>query len=180
MANTLSDRPDVIFKVLGEGEGCTHEARDPLPQGVVKAFDVIGFPCFLGNGFVLGRRNDASIGFLLIRLKGGLLTICCRDVGPQLGCTFATPIANMEGHVLARGSVHRQSQPWLIRLLLDNATHFVHLNVRSLDDHHIWRGYGLYMQMVWQGWKAGAHTVHKPPDAHTQHTANPVEGGFLA
>jgi hypothetical protein len=180
MANKVSDRPDVVFKFLGEGEGSTHEARDPLPQGVVKAFDVIGFPCFLGNGFVLGRRNDASIGFLLIRVKGGLLTICCRDIGPQLGCIFATPIANMEGHVLARGGVHRQPQPLLIRLLLDKATHFVRLNVRSLDDHRIWRGYGPYMQMVWQGWKACAHKVHKPPNAHTHHTANPVEGDFLA
>jgi hypothetical protein len=180
MANTVSDPPDVVFKFLGEGEGRTHEARDPLPRGVVKAFDVIGFPCFLGNGFVLGRRNDTSIGFLLIRVKGGLLTICRRDIGPQLGCTFATPIANMEGHVLARGGVHRQPQPLLIRLLLDNATHFVRLNVRSLVDHRIWRGDGPYMQMVWQGGKACAHKVHKPPNAHTHHTANPVEADFLA
>jgi hypothetical protein len=55
MANEVSDRPDVVFKFLGEGEGSTHETRDPLPQGVVKAFHVIGFPCFLGNCFVLNR-----------------------------------------------------------------------------------------------------------------------------
>jgi hypothetical protein len=40
MANEISDRPDVIFEFLEEGEGRTHEARDPLPQSVVKTLDV--------------------------------------------------------------------------------------------------------------------------------------------
>jgi hypothetical protein len=65
MAGEVSDRPDVTFEVFGEGEGSTHEARDPLPQSVVKALDVIGFPRFLGNRFVLSCWNDACVGFVL-------------------------------------------------------------------------------------------------------------------
>jgi hypothetical protein len=68
----------------------------------------------------------------------------------------------------------------LFRLLLDKAAHFVRLNVQSLYDHRMWRGSGLYIQMVGQCRKAGAYKVHEPPDAHTHNTANPVEGEFLA
>jgi hypothetical protein len=180
MANEVSDRRDVVFKFLGEGEGRTHEARDPLPQGVVKALDLIGFPCFIGHCCVLGRWNNACVGCVLSRGKGGLLTICRQDVGPQLCCALTTPIANMEGNDLAHCTVHCQPKPLLVRLLLDNAAHFVCLDAQSLDDHRRWRGYGLDIQMVGQSRKAGSHKVHKPSDAHTHHTANPVEGDFLA
>jgi hypothetical protein len=111
----------------------------------VKALDVIGFPCFLGNRFVLGCWNDACVGFVLIRVKCGLLTIRRRDVGPQLCCALTAPIANMEGNDLARYGVHCQPEPLLVRLLLDKAAHLVRLNVQSLYNHRIWRGGGLYM-----------------------------------
>jgi hypothetical protein len=31
MTNEVADRPDVVCKFLGEGEGRTHEPSDPLP-----------------------------------------------------------------------------------------------------------------------------------------------------
>jgi hypothetical protein len=138
MAKEVSRRSDVVLKFLEEGEGSPHEARDPLPQGVAKAIEVIGFRCFLGHYFVLGRRHDACVGFVSIRVTCDLLTICRQDVSSWLCCAFTTPVANMEGNDLACYSVHRQPKPLLVHLLLDKAPHFVRLNVQSLDDHRMW------------------------------------------
>jgi hypothetical protein len=56
------DRPDGVVKFFGEGQGCPDQTRDSLPQGVVKAFNMIGQASFFTNlvqGFVV---KDRSIG----------------------------------------------------------------------------------------------------------------------
>ena len=86
--------------------------KPPLPQGVVEAFNVIGFAGLLRNGFVLLRRNHPRIGFILIRMERGLLTVSRRDIGPEL---FGTPPTAIP-HVKRNGS----GWPWMpqrVRLL---------------------------------------------------------------
>lgn len=53
MADEEFDSPDVILDLLGEGQCSADEARQALPQRVVEALDVIGFPGFLRDRFVL-------------------------------------------------------------------------------------------------------------------------------
>ena len=61
MADEEFDGPDVILDLLGEGQCIADEARKALPQSVVEALDVIGFPCLLRDRFVALRRNDAAV-----------------------------------------------------------------------------------------------------------------------
>ncbi len=73
MANEMLDSADVMRQLFGEREGLTHQTRNTLPQSMVEALDVIGFACFLCNGFaqfiaVCRREKTGYIGEnLLIR-----------------------------------------------------------------------------------------------------------------
>ena len=44
MADEIPNRTDMVGKLLGERQSFTHQPRHPLPQGIVKALDVIGLP----------------------------------------------------------------------------------------------------------------------------------------
>ena len=46
---------------LGEREGLTHETGYALPQRVIEALDVIGFPRVLRDSFVLCSRNNPRV-----------------------------------------------------------------------------------------------------------------------
>jgi hypothetical protein len=73
VADEEFDSPDVILDLLGEGQCIADEARKALPQSVVEALDVIGFPGFLRDRFVALRRNDAAVYFILVRVKRGVV-----------------------------------------------------------------------------------------------------------
>jgi hypothetical protein len=180
MAHAVSDRPEVVVKVLRAGEGITPEASDPWPSGVVKALKVIGWPRFLGHRFGVGGWHAPGVGVVLSRVKGGLLPLRRREVGPQLCGALTAPLANLAGHALARGGVHRQPAPGRVRRLLDNAAPLVRLNVQVRAEHRLGRGCGLDLHMVGPGRQAGAPTVHEPAEVHPHHTANAVAGDGLA
>ena len=61
MTNEVLDGTDVMRQLLGEREGLTYETRHALPQGIVEAFDVIGFAGFLRHRFVLFCRNHPCV-----------------------------------------------------------------------------------------------------------------------
>ena len=90
MADEELDRTHVVLHLLGEGQGVADEARETLTQGVVEALDMIGFPCFLRDGFVAFRRNDALVYFILIRVKRGVILIYLGDLAPQRFGTLPT------------------------------------------------------------------------------------------
>jgi hypothetical protein len=74
MANEISNCTDMVGQLLGERQGFTHETGNTLPQGIVKALDVIGRPGFFRDGLLLGW-NYAFVNLILIRIERRLLTI---------------------------------------------------------------------------------------------------------
>src|SRR5262249_50460173 len=71
----IPDGTNVVGQFLGERQRFAYETRQTLPQRVVEAFDVIGFPGVLRDSFVSLRRNHTCIGIVLICMKYGLLTV---------------------------------------------------------------------------------------------------------
>jgi hypothetical protein len=47
---------------FGEGERFAHKASQPLPKGIIPAFDVSRFASCLADGCMLLLRNDSLIG----------------------------------------------------------------------------------------------------------------------
>src|SRR5918999_3075040 len=104
--------------------------RDVLPQRVIEALDVIGFPGVLRDGFVLGWWNHALVGLILIRMEYSLLAVLYGDIGPQLFGTVTTAITNMKRHDLARLGVH--GNPLFMGLLLHKAPHLIRVSFKQV------------------------------------------------
>ena len=64
MANEIFDGADMIGEFFGEREGLSRQTGKALSQGVVEAFDVVGFAGLLRNGFVPLRRDNPLIDFI--------------------------------------------------------------------------------------------------------------------
>src|SRR5262245_37600433 len=75
MVHEILDSADVMRQLFGEREGLTHQMRNALPQSIVEALDVVGFACFLCNGFVPIRWDHTCVGIILIRMKRGLFPV---------------------------------------------------------------------------------------------------------
>jgi len=89
-----------------------------LPQRVIEALDMIGFPCLLRDGAVLLRRNHAFIDLILVRMERRLFTVYHRHIGPERLAALPTPIPHVEGNDLARLGIHGDPPPWLVGFLL--------------------------------------------------------------
>ena len=110
MTDEELDRTDVVLDLLGEGQRVADETREALPQGVVEALDVVGFPCFLCDRLVALCRDDALVYFILVRVKCGVVLMDFGDRSPQGFGTLATLIADVKRNNLARGG-----RPWPTR-----------------------------------------------------------------
>jgi hypothetical protein len=110
MADEKLDGADVIRQVFGERQRLAHQTGNALPQGVVEAFNVIGFACLLRDGSVPLYRNHTCIGFILVRMKRGLFTVDLRNIGPQL--------FGHERNDLTGCGVHRDPEPLPVGFLL--------------------------------------------------------------
>src|SRR5215467_13556343 len=130
----------MVFYLLGEGQRGAYKARKTLPQGVVEAFDMIGFPRLLRYGFVALRRNDTVVHFILVRVKDGVLLIDLGDLAPQRFGTLAAPIAHVKRNNLTRCGVHGQPDPLLISLLLHKAPHFLGFSLELVQQYFGWTG----------------------------------------
>ncbi len=49
MMHKIPNCPNVVTQLLGEGQGLTHQAPDPLPQGIVEALNIAGFASVLAH-----------------------------------------------------------------------------------------------------------------------------------
>ena len=101
MADEILDSTDMVGQLFGERQGFADQPGNTLPQGVVEAFNVIGFPGFLCDGSVPLRRNYTCVGFLFVCIEGGLFTVDHRDLGAQLFGTVSTAIAHVRPNDLA-------------------------------------------------------------------------------
>src|SRR5215467_7532481 len=168
-----------MLDLLGEGQCSADEARQALPQRVVEALNVVGFPCVLRDGFVALRRDDAVVDFILIRVKYRVFLIDLRDLAPQGFGTLAAAIAHVTCNNLARGGIHRQPDPLLVGLLLHKAPHFVSFSLELVQQYCGWTGGEPHMSMIGAGGKAFHHEVQEPRQADAYRTANPAQGEAL-
>jgi hypothetical protein len=116
----------------------THQTGHALPQRVIEAFDVIGFPSVLRDGFVLGWWNHILVGLVLIRMEYNLLAASHGDIGPQLFGTVTTAITNMKRNNLARLGVHGNPDPLPMGLLLHKAPHLISFGFQPSEHHVCW------------------------------------------
>jgi hypothetical protein len=114
VADAILDGTDMVGQFFGKREGFAHQAGKALSQGIVETFNGMGFPGFLGDGFVSNRWNDALRGVILIRMERGLFTVHSRELGPQRFDAVATAIADVKRHDLAGVGVH--GEPKLLRV----------------------------------------------------------------
>ena len=138
MADEILDRTDVMGQFLGERQCFTDQTREALPQRVIEALDMIGFPGVLRNSFVLLRRNHTGIGVVLIRVERGLLTVHQRDLRPQLFGTITTAIPDVKGDDLAGPGIHGDPDPLLVRLLPYKAPHLIGFSFQLPNDYICW------------------------------------------
>jgi hypothetical protein len=158
---------------LGKRQCFTDQAREALPQRVMKALDMIGFPRFLRDRLVPLRRNHTGVGFVLIAMEGGLLTVERWNVGPQFLRAVTTAISHVKSKALTRLGIHGDLEPLLVRLLRHKAPHFIVFRFHA--GHHDLCGprWELRMEVIRTGRKAFHHKVQEPrqTDAHrTAHT----------
>jgi len=74
----IFDGPDMVGQLFRERECVPDQTRNALPQRVIEALDVIGFPGLLRDGAVLLRRNHPSIDVILVCMERRLFTISRR------------------------------------------------------------------------------------------------------
>ena len=108
----------MIGQFLGERQCFTDQTRQALPQHVIKALNVIGFPRFLRDGFMPLCRDDPLVGVVLIRMEGRPFAVYYGDVGLQRFSAVATAIPDVKRNDLACLGIHGDPHPLLVRFLL--------------------------------------------------------------
>lgn len=180
MADEVLAGPAMVGQLLRECQRVTHHTGDALPQGVVEALNVVGFPGFLRDGVVLRRRTHPCVGFILIRIECRQLPVHGGQVSPQLLRTVATAIAEVQGNEWPRLLGPGDPGPWRVGLLLHEAPHLIRFNLKTPNDHLTWGCNRLHMQMIRQCLQAGAQKVHEPSDTDTNGATDAVQRDFLA
>jgi hypothetical protein len=159
---------------LGERQRFAYEAGQTLPQRVVEAFDVIGFPGMFRHSLVPLRRHHACVGCVRIRMKPGLLAIRPRDIGPPLLSALPTAIPHVEGNHLTGFGVHGHPDPWLVGSLPYEAPPLVGFGFSLVNDDLGWPCRSLYMEEIGTRRKAFHHTVQQPRETATYRTTDPA------
>jgi hypothetical protein len=180
VADEISYGTNVVGQFLGERQRFAYETGQTLPQRVVEAFDVIGFPGLFRNSLVPRRRNHACVGFVLIRMKPGLLAIRHRDIGPQLFSALPTAIPHVEGNNLTGLGVHGNPDPLLVGSLPYEAPHLVGFGFSLVNDDLSWPYRSPHMQVIGTRRKAFHHKVQKPRETDTYRTTDPAQRDALA
>jgi hypothetical protein len=123
-------------QLFGEREGLAYQTGNTRPEGIIEAFDVIGFPSFLRNSFVPLLRNHPGVGVILIRVERGLFLVHQWNLHPQLLGTVTTPITHVKRHHLAGGGVHGDPDPRLVGPLLHATPHLIGFGFQP-SKHHV-------------------------------------------
>jgi hypothetical protein len=174
VADEELDGTDVVRQFLGERQRVAPQTRKPLPQGVVETFDVIRLPGVLRNSVVLAWRNHALIDLRSSGVDRGLRWIDFWDLRPELCPTLTTPVAHVKRHDLARLGVHGHPAPWLVRLLPDEAPHFIGLGFQPPHDHGCWLDWELDREVIGAGCDAFHSKVPEPREADAHSPADPA------
>jgi len=179
VAYEVFDGTNMVRQLFGETPSVTDEAGDTLPQRVIEALDMVGCPGVLRDGCVLRYWNNPRVDGILIGIECRLLTGDCRNIGPQLFRTVGAAGSHRERNDWPCLLVHRDPDPLFTRLLLHEAPHLVHFDLKTPYEHIPGRGHGPHIQMVRQRRKTGNHKIHEPSDTDADRTANAMEGDFL-
>ena len=111
---------------------------------------------------MLCSRYHPGVCHILIRVKSRVSTVGLRNLGLQHPGAFATAIPDVIAHDLAALGVHRHPNPLLVRLVLDEARHFVGFDFEALDhDVRIARD-RLDMGMIGQRFKIIDNKAREP------------------
>ena len=86
---------------LRKREGFTHKAADPLPQGAIPPFHMIGLSRILSNHLVLSGMNHRCIGLPEVGINPSSFIIW-RNPIPKFLTTRTIPVPNKVGHHLTR------------------------------------------------------------------------------
>ena len=65
----------MVGQFFGEHQGFTHKPGNTLPQGIVKALDLIRCPSVFRDDLVLLGWNHALVDRILIRIERRLFTV---------------------------------------------------------------------------------------------------------
>jgi hypothetical protein len=121
VAAAIRERTEVLGQFLGARQGVTDQRREALPQRVMEALEVMGFPGVLRHRRVALRRHHTRLGGIVIRVARGWLTVHHRDLRPHLFGPLTTAGPDVQGDDLAGPGCHGAPEPPLVRLRPDNA-----------------------------------------------------------
>jgi len=93
---------------------------------------------------------------------------------PEFLATRAAPIPHMKGNNLASDRIHRNPDPLLVGLLLDEAPHLIGFRFEAGEEHGCWLGWERDMEILGTGRKAFYHKVQEPRETDTDGTADPA------
>jgi hypothetical protein len=85
----------------------------------------------------------------------------------------------MKGNNLAGDRIHRNPDPLLVGLLLDEAPHLIGFRFETGEEHGCWLGWELDMEVLGTDRKAFHHKVQEPRETDTYGTADPAERDAL-
>ncbi len=164
-----------MCQLFGKRQGLAYQTGHTLPESIVEAFDVIGFPRVLRDGFVPLRWNHACVGVLLIRMEDGLFLVDQRNLGPERFGTLTTAITHVKRNDLAGDGVHSDPDPLLVGFPLHKAPHLVGFGFQPAQHHVRWTLRQLDVQVIRTSRKALHHKVQEPREADTHGTADPTQ-----
>jgi hypothetical protein len=180
VADEIFDRTDMMGQFLGERQCFTDQTREALPQRVIKALKVMGFPSFLRDSLMPLRRNDPVIGVVLIRMEGSPFAVYHGDAGPQRFGTVRTTIPDVKCYDLACLGIHSHPDPLLIGFRLHKAPHLIGFGFQLLNHDVCWLPRQLDVEVVGTGRKALHDKVQEPCQTDAHGTADPTERDALA
>ena len=93
---------------------------------------MIGLTGQLGDGAMLGWRDDALVDLILIRIERGPLLIHSGNLFPQGDRTLATAVADVEGNDLVDGGVYGNPDPLPVCFVPHKAPELVYIGLRPM------------------------------------------------
>ena len=84
--------PPVHFGTLAEGQALANKTTQPLAQGVVEAFDMVGLPAVFANSVMMSLRHNLSISLPEVRV-GSLVAVTRRNALPKTTAGWLVPCA---------------------------------------------------------------------------------------
>ncbi len=73
------NRTNVILNLFGKGQRLPHQPRNPLPQGVVQAFNVACQAALFTRSRMAFAGNDGDVSLPVIGIDFGTLSLDRRD-----------------------------------------------------------------------------------------------------